>query len=124
MAVEQNKVEIEKIRAESELIKAKRDIIVAEAKSDSWIARSWRPMTMMILILGIIAHQFGIDDAIARQFGGEGISDEYVGEYFMLVTVGVGGYIGGRTLEKGAKIFKQVKDVSTRKTDIKEKPNA
>ena len=104
---EANKMELAKLQADTEYMKAQAENIRAEATSESWIARSWRPTTMLLLIIGILLHQFGLDDAFASVFGGHGISDEYVDEYFTLVQIGLGGYIVGRSGEKMVKTWKK-----------------
>ena len=114
---ENNRVELAKLDAEVQLMKAKRDILIAEAKSDSWITRSWRPMTMIALVVGIILHQFGLDDVIASWAGGQGISDQYIDEYFTLVSIGLGGYVVMRGGEKIAKTWKQTPTRNLRSTD-------
>ena len=84
---------------ETSLVAASRDIVVAEAQSESWLARNWRPMIMLsfgailannyILVPWIMA--FGIETVAVLE-----IPDGMWG----LLTVGLGGYVVGRTLEK------------------------
>ena len=104
---EANKMELAHINADTELMKAQAENIKAEAQSESPLARTWRPLTMLTLVAGIIMHQFGLDDAVASLWGGHGISDEYVDEYFTLVQIGLGGYVLGRSGEKIAKTMKK-----------------
>ena len=114
---ENNRVELAKLDAEVKLMEAKRDVLLAEAKSDSWITRSWRPLTMLALVIGILMHQLGLDDVVASMVGGHGISDEYIDEYFTLVSIGLGGYVVMRGGEKIAKTWKQTPTRSLRSTD-------
>jgi len=74
------------IEFESELIQAKSSIIVAEAKSDSWITSSWRPM-VMLLLSGIV---------LESRITGAAIDPEMWG----LLKLGLGGYVIGRSVEK------------------------
>ncbi len=76
------------IQYEEALVNAKRDIIVAEAQSDSWLTRMWRPITMLIFV-GLTVWGF---------FSGQ-VVPPWIGN---ILTIGIGGYIGGRTLEKSA----------------------
>ena len=115
LAVLNNQLETirETNRLELAKLEAKRDIILADAKNDSWLARNWRPITMLMFALTAVAHAFGADDAIARHwFGTDGINEEYISNFFTLLTVGLGGHIIGRSGEKIVKTWKQtpVKD--------------
>ena len=70
-------------------------IIVAEANSESWIARSWRPITMLTFVALIVAHWFG--------FTVPGLSESERLATMELVKIGLGGYVVGRSAEKVAK---------------------
>ena len=72
---------------------------------------------MLALVIGIILHQLGLDDLIASMFGGQGISEQYIDEYFTLVSIGLGGYVVMRGGEKIAKTWKQTPMRSLRSTD-------
>ena len=84
------------------------DIIIAEAQSDSWMAKSWRPCLMYLFMFLIffnavvvpILWAFGIPlptleamDAIPEQM-------------WTLLIVGMGGYLGSRSVEKTVKLWK------------------
>ena len=77
---------------ETKLLDAQSKIIVAEAQSDSWITRSWRPITMLsftfILIYTWISPAFGLPLVV--------IPDQL----WTVIEIGLGGYVGGRSLEK------------------------
>lgn len=91
----------EAINMETAVIKAKRDIIVAEAKSDSWLTRNWRPLTMLTLVACAVGYWFGltpVDEATGISLMPESI----VLSMFNLVKIGVGGYITSRGVEKVA----------------------
>ena len=45
---------------EKQLLEAQSSIINAESKSDSWIARSWRPITMLTFLVIIVCHSLGV----------------------------------------------------------------
>jgi len=77
---------------EKAALEAKTSIIVAEAKSGSWITRSWRPIVMLALTASVLAYWFGLTP--------EGISENIVLSMFGLVKIGVGGYIASRGAEK------------------------
>jgi hypothetical protein len=86
--------------------KAAADIILAEAKSDSWLASSWRPLLMMV-ITSIVAWNFLlaplIELMVTLATGNQiPLSIDLPGELWTLLTVGVGGYTVGRSAEKVA----------------------
>ena len=78
----------EAIAAESALAKSKASIIVAEAASDSWLTRSWRPIVMLTFTAMIAL----------GQFGGPPVPEQM----WPLLTLGLGGYVVGRSVEKTA----------------------
>lgn len=80
---------------ESELLQAKTTIITAEAKSESWLARNWRPGTMVAFVVAILSYWFG--------WTPEDLKEEHVTAMFDLVKIGLGGYVVGRSVEKTAK---------------------
>lgn len=88
-------LELEKLN--TEVTKYQSNIIVAEAQSGSWLVRSWRPM-LMCVFGGIIIY-----DLIAVPlFGLPVVGDTKVvpPEIWSILKIGIGGYIGGRSLEK------------------------
>jgi hypothetical protein len=90
----QTKFLIKGLEFEQEQLKAKAEIIKAEAGSQSWLARSWRPITMLSFLVMLLAYWFGLVDVSER------ISDEIMGEVFTLLQIGLGGYIVSRGAEK------------------------
>jgi len=82
---------------ESSLVEASRDVVVAEAQSKSWIARNWRPITMLNFT-AILANNYILAPWVGY-FGIEAPILEIPPEMWTLLTVGIGGYIAGRTIE-------------------------
>ena len=78
---------------ETELVDAQAAVIKAEATSQSWMARNWRPI-LMLTFTYTIAHNY----VLAPSFGLNYL--EIPGNMWGLLKIGVGGYIGGRTFEK------------------------
>ena len=78
---------------DSEWAKTQADVIKAEANSQSWLARNWRPLLMLVFTY-IIAHNF----VIAPIFGIE--RTEVPPDMWGLLKIGMGGYIVGRSAEK------------------------
>lgn len=89
------------------LEKVRGEIILAEAKSNSWITASWRPLLMMVAIC-IIAVNYLVFPLVA--IGYPSIMDnllELPDQLWNLLTLGVGGYIVGRSGEKMIDNFKK-----------------
>ena len=82
-------------------------IILAEAKSESWLASSWRPL-LMLIITAIIAWNFlfaPLIELCVQLFTGNilPLSINLPDQLWTLLMIGVGGYVSGRALEKVAK---------------------
>ena len=86
---------------EKDILNAARDVVSAEIQSDSWMAKSWRPC-LMFLLMGQIIWIVNI----APFFGLVGQTTEALKavppEFWTLLTIGMGGYIIGRSAEKVA----------------------
>ena len=73
---------------EQEQLKSKTAIIMAEANSQSWLARSWRPITMLTFLVLVVCDSFGwLPFRLAEDAWG-------------LLKIGLGGYVVGRSAEK------------------------
>ncbi len=83
------------------LVDAQRDVIVAEAQGESWLQRTWRPIAMLVL-LGLIVWTVVPASVFNLTLQWDAIPDKAWG----LLTVGIGGYIGARTVEKVVKLRK------------------
>ncbi len=75
---------------ESELLKAKSSIIVAEAQGQSWLQRNWRPLTMLTFLVLVVCDSFGL------------LAFRLAAEAWTLLQLGLSGYVVGRTIEKVA----------------------
>ena len=93
---ERAKAEAEAIRGlidhQRAIEEAAASIIRAEAQSESWLARSWRPLTMLTFTGLIVARWFG--------WAAPGLSEAEYLKLWSIVEFGLGGYVAGRTLEK------------------------
>lgn len=83
------------IDLESKLISAQSSVIIAEAQGSSWLQRMWRPLLMCVFAGLLISTWY---------YGAP--SDVPVDRLFDLLELGIGGYIGGRTIEKVTKTIK------------------
>jgi hypothetical protein len=73
---------------ETKLLDAKKTIITAEAQSQSWIARNWRPITMLTFLGLVVLDSFGV------------LPFRLASEAWTLLQIGLGGYVVGRSAEK------------------------
>lgn len=80
-------------------LKSQTDIILAEAKGDSWLQRNWRPM-LMLLCMVILLNNFIVAPYVLLFLPGKALILELPGWLGGLMIAGVGGYVGGRTVEK------------------------
>lgn len=87
----------------TELFQAQRDVIVAEAGGESWLQRNWRPIAMLTFLY-IIVHMI----VLTPIFGLPLIDPSQIPEnLWELLKIGIGGYIVGRTAEKGIREYVQ-----------------
>ena len=68
------------------------DIIKTEAASSHWLASNWRPLTMIVFVLLIVARWFG--------WAAPGLSEAEYLKLWSIVEFGLGGYVIGRSVEK------------------------
>jgi hypothetical protein len=86
----EDKQEIE--RMTNELSQVAAQVVIAETQGESWLQRNWRPLLMVWFSILIGAYWFG--------FVPINMPLEVVQSLFDLVTLGMGGYIIGRSGEK------------------------
>ena len=87
-------------------------VVMAEVQSEHWLSRSWRPM-LMLLLMGFLLLS-GLILPVADLFAGRTIPfaprwQMLPDGFWQFLTVGMGGYIGGRSLEKVAGIAGRAK---------------
>lgn len=75
-------------------------VIVAEAQGESWLQRNWRPLLMVLFGL-IVANNY-----LLAPYG-IGHWVDLPPEMWDLLKIGVGGYVLGRSVEKGVRLWKQ-----------------
>jgi len=85
------------IEYETKLMEAKASVINTEAKGDSWLQRSWRPITMLTFLALIILHYLGV------------LAFPIADQMWSLLQIGIGGYIVSRGAEKVMKNYKDGK---------------
>lgn len=90
----QAQIESQLIEANKVVADAQAKIITAEAQSDSWLARNWRPITMLTFVVLLVCHWFG--------WSAQNITEAQYLSLFDLIKIGLGGYVIGRSCEKVA----------------------
>ena len=63
-------------------------LVAAEAGGQSWLQRSWRPITMICFLGLVLADSFGL------------LAFRLSAEAWHLLQIGLGGYVVGRSVEK------------------------
>lgn len=90
----QNEMGFKVMEYESKLLESKTSVVVSEAQGDSWLQRSWRPITMLTFLALVVCDSFGwLANPLAK-------------EAWTLLQIGLGGYVIGRSGEKAGKLFK------------------
>ena len=82
----------------SKLIDVQGNVIVAEAQGQGWLQRCWRPLTMMCFLVLVILDSFNwLPNPLAPQA-------------WTLLSIGLGGYVVGRSAEKVVDKFRGAKN--------------
>ena len=74
------------------LIEQRGRVVVAEAKGESWLQRSWRPITMLVFVALIVLHWLGV--------AGTQLPPGVQQSVYDLIKLGLTGYVVGRSAEK------------------------
>lgn len=85
------------------LLEAQKAIILAEMQG-SWLSQNWRPI-LMLMIISMIFNNYVIVPYMNAAFNWS-VSVVLPDKLFNLLTAGVGGYVGGRSIEKIVKTIK------------------
>ena len=85
---------------EKEMLTARAEIVNSEAKSEHWITATWRPITMLTFLALAVGDSLGWLPNPLRD------------EAWMLLQIGLGGYVVSRSAEKIVNV------VATKKNDI------
>ncbi len=99
------KANLDAERIMTDRIKEQASVIRAEINSDSYAARNWRPHLMYLFGI-IIANNYIIAPYVGATMGAT-VYLPIPSEMWTLLTIGIGGYIAGRTIDKKVKINKQ-----------------
>ena len=96
-----NRLEQIKMDFVKEITKQKAEVIKTEAKSESWITRSWRPLIMLLFGI-IIANNYILYPYLSLFFHNVP-KLQIPPDMWQLLKIGLGGYVVGRTVEKVVK---------------------
>ncbi len=84
-----------------EVTKSQADVIMAETRSEDWLTRNWRPIVALTSFFSywyvIVAYPHLYAWGLMPQLG---FGEVGLNNMFYLTTICVGGYVGGRTVEK------------------------
>lgn len=86
------------VREHGKIVAEQASIIRAEAGSESWLTRSWRPITMLAFVGLLFLRWFG--------FTPDNLSEAEVMSVFDIVKIGIGGYVVSRGVEKSVSTWK------------------
>jgi|GEM_PF-76786 len=84
----QNEAVAMALAMERETLHATAQLVAAEAMGESWLQRNWRPITMLSFLVLISADAFGL------------LAFRLADEAWLLLQIGLGGYVVGRSVEK------------------------
>ncbi len=76
----------------SEIERAAAEVVKAEAQGQSWLQRTWRPVTMLVFVALIVARWLG--------WSAPNLGEAEVLKLWDIVEIGLGGYVIGRSAEK------------------------
>ena len=82
-------------------------VVLAEVQSEHWLTRSWRPLLMIILMGFLILAGLILpvaDLVVGYKLPFEPRWQVLPSDFWSFLSIGMGGYIGGRSLEKVAGI--------------------
>ena len=106
-----NAVELEILKNQKDFEDLSASIVLAEAKSEHWLTASWRPFTMILFALVIAINILIIPYIILPILWMFGLPVPMFmpipEQVWTLITIGLGGYVGGRSGEKMVKAWKE-----------------
>lgn len=76
------------------------EVVKVEAQGESWLQKSWRPITMLVFVSLIVARMLG--------WAAPGISEAEYLKLWSILEFGIGGYVLSRSAEKIAPTVAQV----------------
>lgn len=93
------------LEQETKFVSYQRDNISAEIKSESYLARNWRPI-MMLSFVGVVVNNYMLAPYL-KMFGVPYAVMDIPPDMWQLLKLGISGYIVGRSGEKMVKVWKE-----------------
>ena len=81
------------------LLEGQARIVNSEAQSEHWVTATWRPIVMLGLFSLVMLDSFGW------------LPNRLSEEAWLLLQIGLGGYVVGRSVEKGVKTYREKPNV-------------
>lgn len=100
-----HELQLAALASEAELSRAAGEIVRTEAASEHPLTAQWRPI-LMLSITAILVNNYLLAPYAQALFG-VSVTLDLPGPLWTLLTVGVGGYIAGRSAEKVARNLPQ-----------------
>jgi len=91
--------------ADNQIRALQAQVLIAEIRGQSWLQQNWRPC-LMLTIVAIVANNYLLFPYL-QLFGVPSLVLELPEKLWNLMTLGVGGYIAGRTGEKMIEAWKK-----------------
>ena len=91
----ENELHTKVLEYETKILDSKTKIITAEATGESWMQRNWRPITMLTFLALVVCDSFGL------------LTFRLADDAWILLQIGLGGYVVSRGGEKMMRTFKQ-----------------
>lgn len=98
---------------ETKVLEAQQAVLVAEAQGKNWLQRNWRPLLMLVIVI-IIANNYILFPYFSMLTDNVKML-ELPPQLFTLLSVGVGGYVVGRSGEKIAQSLRGMPQISKSK---------
>jgi len=76
----------------AEIERAAAEVVKTEAQGQSWLQRTWRPITMLVFVALIVARWLG--------WSAPNLTEAEALKLWDIVEIGLGGYVIGRSAEK------------------------
>ncbi|MCH9674531.1 MAG: holin family protein [Gammaproteobacteria bacterium] len=80
-------------------VEARAQVLLAEATGESWLQRNWRPV-LMLSFTAILVNNYMVVPVFRTA------PMDMPPQMYDLLKIGVGGYVAGRSIEKGLKTWK------------------
>jgi Holin of 3TMs, for gene-transfer release len=87
----------------AEVVALQQGVVLAEVNSEHWLTRSWRPLLMVLLMAFLVLTGLVLplgDLIVGRVIPFNPHWQAVPPAFWEFLTIGMGGYIGGRSLEK------------------------